>query len=126
MAAPCHPSAGNHRIIPCVDQGLAALLGAFVGVVGATTTSMLTGWHTRQQSPDQARIDHARWRREVRRDAYTATLVPMTEAREVARQASRALVRDDAQADVKQLLGQLNELIHAIRASCARCSTRCK
>ncbi|MEW2121788.1 hypothetical protein AB0945_43065 [Streptomyces sp. NPDC005474] len=44
----------------------------------------------------------------------------MTEAREVARQASRALVREDPQADVKLLLGQLNELIHAIRASCAR------
>ncbi|MCX5048244.1 hypothetical protein [Streptomyces sp. NBC_00474] len=103
-----------------MDQGLAAVLGAFVGVVGATTTSILTGWHTRQQSRDQARMDHARWRREVRRDAYAATLVPITEAREVARQASRALVREDAGTDVERLLGRLDELIHAIRASCAR------
>ncbi|GGQ87127.1 hypothetical protein GCM10010267_57480 [Streptomyces griseorubens] len=96
------------------------MLGASVGVVGAATTSVLTGWHARQQSRDQARIDHARWRREIRRDVYTATLVPITEAREVARQASRALVREDAGADVEPLLARLDELIHAIRASCAR------
>ncbi|MFJ5529337.1 hypothetical protein [Streptomyces sp. NPDC093261] len=105
-----------------MDQGLAAVLGAFVGVVGATTTAVLTGRHTRRQSRDQARTDHARWRREVRRDAYAATLVPITEAREVARRASRALVRGDAETDVERLLGRLDELIHAIRASCARLS----
>ncbi|WP_159043258.1 hypothetical protein [Streptomyces sp. NBRC 110028] len=103
-----------------MDQGLAALLGAFVGVVGTTASAVVAGRYLRQQARDQAHIDHARWRREIRQEAYAATLVPITEAREVARQASRALVQAQAEADVASLLGQLDKLIRTIQASCAR------
>lgn len=96
------------------------MLGAFVGVVGTSATAVLTGRYMRQQARDQAHIDHARWRREIRQETYAATLVPITEARAVAREVSRALVREDADAEVGSLLGQLNELIQTIRASCAR------
>ncbi|MCQ8835803.1 hypothetical protein [Streptomyces malaysiensis] len=103
-----------------MDQGLAAVLGAFVGVVGTTATAVFTGRYMRQQAQDQAHIDHARWRREIRQETYAAMLVPITEARAVAREASRALIREDTDAEVESLLGQLEELIQTIRASCAR------
>lgn len=96
------------------------MLGAFVGVVGTTATAVFTGRYMRQQAQDQAHIDHARWRREIRQETYAAMLVPLTEARAVARETSRALIREDADADVDNLLDQLEKLIQTIRASCAR------
>lgn len=48
-----------------MDQGIAALLGALVGVGGSALASFLSGRH-------QAAAERAHWRRQSRRDAYAA------------------------------------------------------
>ena len=49
---------------------------------------------SRQQSRAQAGIDHAQWRRQARRDAYSAFLAPAHEAGKALKQAARALIGD--------------------------------
>ncbi|MET7715155.1 hypothetical protein [Streptomyces sp. NPDC005407] len=75
-----------------MDQGVAALLGAAVGVLGTVATSAISGWLGRQQVETQARVDHAQWRRQVRRDAYSAFLAPANESRNALKLAARALI----------------------------------
>jgi hypothetical protein len=57
-----------------MDQAVAALLGAGIGVVGTVGASMLTYFGVRRQAPDQGRIEHARQLRIERREAYLAFL----------------------------------------------------
>lgn len=75
-----------------MDQGLAALLGATVGVAGTVLASAITGWSARQQVQAQARAEHAHWRRQMRRDAYSAFLAPASECRHALKMAGRAFV----------------------------------
>ncbi|MER5218751.1 hypothetical protein ABT063_52010 [Streptomyces sp. NPDC002838] len=77
-----------------MDQGIAALLGATVGVLGTVSASAISGWSSRQQIGAQARVDHAHWRRQARRDAYSAFLAPANETRNSLKQAARALIGD--------------------------------
>lgn len=53
-----------------MDQGLAALLGASVAVVGALCTGGLTYVATRRQAMDNGEVAHRKQLREERRDAY--------------------------------------------------------
>ncbi|WP_409055573.1 hypothetical protein [Streptomyces sp. SYP-A7185] len=53
-----------------MDQAVAALCGAGIGVVGTVGASWLTYVGTRRQAPDQGRIEHARQLRTERREAY--------------------------------------------------------
>jgi len=55
-----------------MDQAVAALCGAGIGVVGTLGASWLTYVGTRRQAPDQGRIEHARQLRTERREAYLA------------------------------------------------------
>ncbi|MFJ9469086.1 hypothetical protein [Streptomyces caniferus] len=57
-----------------MDQGMAALLGAAVGVAGTLGAAALSYLAVRSQAPDQARVDHAKQIRSERRDAYAAFL----------------------------------------------------
>jgi len=77
-----------------MDQGLAAVLGATVGVLGTISASAISSWTSRQQVHHQAKVDHAQWRRQARRDAYSAFLAPASEARNALKTAARALVGD--------------------------------
>lgn len=77
---------------PRVDQGLAALLGASIGVVGTVAASAISGWSARVHVADQAKADHAQWRRQSRRDAYSAFLAPANDARRSLRLAGRAFI----------------------------------
>lgn len=53
-----------------MDQGLAAVLGATVGVAGTLGASVLAYIATRRQASDQGAIDRAHKVREERREAY--------------------------------------------------------
>ncbi|MCX4585225.1 hypothetical protein [Streptomyces sp. NBC_01481] len=77
-----------------MDQGLAVLLGATVGVLGTISASAISGWSTRQQVQSQAKVEHAQWRRQARRDAYSAFLAPANEARSALKITARALIGD--------------------------------
>ncbi|MFG2276790.1 hypothetical protein ACGFNY_44405 [Streptomyces chartreusis] len=77
-----------------MDQGIAALLGATVGVLGTVCASALSGWSSRQQIGAQARVDHAHWRRQARRDAYSTFLAPANATRNALKQAARTLIGD--------------------------------
>ncbi|MFI0727636.1 hypothetical protein ACH4S9_01235 [Streptomyces sp. NPDC021225] len=94
-----------------MDQGIAALLGASIGVTGTVLASAITGWSTRQQVRAQARAEHAHWRRQVRRDAYSAFLAPASESQNALKIAGRAFVgeRDTEEIDrrLQQAVGQL-------------------
>lgn len=57
-----------------MDQGVAAVLGAVVGVGGATVTAVATAWGLRWQSRAQTRAAHAQWQRQARREAYLGFL----------------------------------------------------
>jgi hypothetical protein len=53
-----------------MDQGIAAVLGALVGVLGTAGTAALGYLAARRQAPDQGRIAHAQQLRAERREAY--------------------------------------------------------
>ncbi|MCQ8829850.1 hypothetical protein [Streptomyces malaysiensis] len=55
-----------------MDQAVAALCGAGIGVVGTVGASVLTYIGTRRQVPEQGRIEHARQLRIERREVYLA------------------------------------------------------
>ncbi|MGW3102902.1 hypothetical protein [Streptomyces sp. NPDC001100] len=55
-----------------MDQGLAAVLGAGVAVIGTLGTAGLTFRAARCQARDQSRADHRQKLRDERRDAYGA------------------------------------------------------
>ncbi|MEU1004414.1 hypothetical protein [Streptomyces tibetensis] len=87
-----------------VDQGIAALLGAAVGVLGTVSASAISGWSGRQQIRTQSIVDHAQWRRQSRRDAYSAFLAPAHEARNALKRAARTLINGaDVEAAHRQL-----------------------
>ncbi|MFI9810170.1 hypothetical protein ACIHEJ_38760 [Streptomyces sp. NPDC052301] len=88
-----------------MDQGISALLGAVIGVLGAVSTSAVSGWSNRQQIRAQAKVDHAHWRRQARREAYSAFLAPAHETHNALKYAARALVGDT---DTEEADRQLN------------------
>ncbi|MET9667446.1 hypothetical protein ABZY19_18940 [Streptomyces sp. NPDC006475] len=105
-----------------MDQGVAALLGAAVGVLGTVAASAISGWSNRRQVQTQARVDHAHWRRQVRRDAYSAFLAPANESRTALKAAARALIGevDVEEADRKLHVAQDHlRAVQAARASLA-------
>ncbi|MGW2696137.1 hypothetical protein ACWC3Y_30755 [Streptomyces sp. NPDC001296] len=64
-----------------MDQGLAAVFGAAVGVIGSAMTGALTWAVTRTQLQTQLQADLHRWRREVRRETYLGLLNSVRTAR---------------------------------------------
>ena len=57
-----------------MDQGLAAVLGASVAVVGTLATAVLTYTAARRQTSDQTRAEQVQRLRDERRSAYLALL----------------------------------------------------
>ncbi|WP_426570372.1 hypothetical protein [Streptomyces canus] len=64
-----------------MDQGLAAVFGAAVGVIGSVMTGVLTRAATRAQLKTQLQADLLRWKREVRRETYLGLLNSVRAAR---------------------------------------------
>ncbi|WP_405973329.1 hypothetical protein OG496_31470 [Streptomyces sp. NBC_00988] len=61
-----------------MDQGLAAVLGASVGVTGTLGTALLAYVAARRQAIDQGKIEHGKQLRTERREAYL-TLIQAAE-----------------------------------------------
>jgi len=68
-------------IIVDVDAGLAALLGATVGVVGTAATALTTAWVTRWQVRQQIEAERQGRRDLSRRDAYMNLFSAVTAVR---------------------------------------------
>jgi len=65
-------------MIPPMDQGTSAVLGACVGVVGTLGTAMLTYVVARHQISEQGRIEHKKTIRAERREAYREFLMEVS------------------------------------------------
>ncbi|WP_157847706.1 hypothetical protein [Streptomyces violens] len=102
-----------------MDQGLAALLGASVGVTGTVIASAITGWSTRQQVRAQAMAEHAQWRRQVRRDAYGAFLAPAGESRNALKVAGRAFVGERDTEEIDRRLQEAHDQLALAQAAWA-------
>lgn len=57
-----------------VDEAIAAILGAAVGVAGTSLAATVAAASARWQVRKQATIEDARWRSRQRRDAYAGLL----------------------------------------------------
>jgi hypothetical protein len=111
---------GDDAVDTCfVDQGIAALLGASVGVAGTILASAIAGWSTRQQVRAQARAEHAHWRRQMRRDAYGAFLAPASEARTALKMAGRAFVGERDAVEIDHRLRQAHDQLALAQAAWA-------
>ncbi|WP_409471927.1 hypothetical protein [Streptomyces sp. HC307] len=62
-----------------MDQGVAAVLGAAVGVVGTLGTAVFTYAATRAQTRDAGMVEHGHWLREKRLVACSAFLEALTQ-----------------------------------------------
>lgn len=65
-------------MIPRMDQGTAAVLGACVGVVGTSGTAVLTYMAARHQIREQGKIEHKKTIRAERREAYRGFLMEVS------------------------------------------------
>jgi hypothetical protein len=54
-----------------MDAGVAALLGAVAGALGAIGAGWISAWGTREQAKTQARADITRWHLQERQRVYT-------------------------------------------------------
>ncbi|MGW0771289.1 hypothetical protein [Streptomyces sp. NPDC002676] len=110
-----------------MDQGLAAALGASVGVAGTLGTAFLTYVAARRQSDEQAKLEHLRSLRAERREAYLAVF-------QAAESVDRAMMLIAARDDVpgasmrsapdeevlRNLADALGVAVHALYAAQAR------
>ncbi|WP_143166580.1 hypothetical protein [Streptomyces atratus] len=74
---------------------------------------------SRRQVQGQAEVEHSQWRRQLRRDAYSAFLAPANESRTALKMAARALtgdVSDVAEADRRLQVAQ--ERLALVQATC--------
>ncbi len=72
-----------------MDAGVAAVLGAAVGVVGTTLAAAVAGIAAQRQT----RAEHRQWRRQLRRDAYAAFTAKADEAQRLLKSIDRELIR---------------------------------
>ncbi|MGF0176706.1 hypothetical protein ACQF36_41510 [Streptomyces sp. Marseille-Q5077] len=96
-----------------MDQGLAAVLGAAVGVAGSAITGSLGYIAARRQAPDQGRIEHARQLRTERRETYLAFMEWMKPAVDFMNLDPSECTRERYEAERQKLAGaekQLNSL----------------
>lgn len=90
-----------------------------MGVLGTVSAAAISGWSSRQQLRAQAGIDHAQWRRQARRDAYSAFLAPAHEAGNALKQAARALIGDADTAEADRRLLAAHDNLTAVHAAWA-------
>ncbi|MEU1728923.1 hypothetical protein [Nonomuraea sp. NPDC005692] len=87
-----------------MDPAWIAVVGTAIGATGATSAALIAGWAARRQANVQSVSQRAQWRRQTRRDAYSAFLDAGVQARDelmvvwrLLREASPDVVRLDAQ-----------------------------
>lgn len=93
-----------------VDSGIAALWGAGIGVVGTLAATWLSGWSA-------VRGQHGHWRREGRREAYSAFIAAVMAFREAADSLLSLMDDKHTRDDVAQALEQLQARFPAVVAA---------
>ncbi|MFI7103524.1 hypothetical protein ACIBK8_29735 [Streptomyces sp. NPDC050161] len=102
-----------------MDQGIAALLGATLGVLGTVLASTVNNWSNRQQVQAQLQAEKAQWHRQTRRDAYSAFLAPAGEAQTALQAAGRAFVGTRDTPEIERRLRAAEDQLQNARATCA-------
>ncbi|MER6696159.1 hypothetical protein ABT289_03120 [Streptomyces fimicarius] len=96
-----------------MDSGIAALLGAGIGVAGTFGTTWLSGWSV-------VRGQHGHWRRQGRREAYIAFIARVMAFREAADSLLSIMddkhTRDDAAQALEQVLARFPAVVAAFPA----------
>ncbi|MCX5326300.1 hypothetical protein [Streptomyces sp. NBC_00120] len=93
-----------------MDQGIAALWAAGLGIAGAISSGVLSFRAGRRQVQDQASAEHAHWLRQQRQEAYIAFL-SVCDAHQ--RKIEETWERADREAAALGSLGNTDEDVHA-------------
>lgn len=103
-----------------MDPAWTAVLGTAIGATGATVAATITGWSARRQSRVQHANDQSQWRREKRRDTYSAFLDAGVQARDELTAIWRLLKAADCDtAQVARRLANVDSLVKAVRRASA-------
>lgn len=112
-------SASSRQLLPrtargghdsAMDSGVAAVMGAAVGMVGTTLAAAVAGLSAQRQ----VRAEHRHWRRQLRRDAYSAFTARTDELRKVLKEINTALIRPGPDLDaVREALDVARGLLHS-------------
>lgn len=78
-----------------MDQGIAAVLGAGVGITGTLGAALLGYMGARRQSRDQGRVNHALRLRDDRKEVYLAFLEEEERLRDIFEGARSSLLPDE-------------------------------
>ncbi|WP_328930097.1 hypothetical protein OG429_39745 [Streptomyces sp. NBC_00190] len=78
-----------------MDSGVAAVVGAAVGVVGTTLAAAVAGLSAQRQ----IRAEHRHWRRQLRRDAYSAFTAKADELHKALKEINAELITPGADLD---------------------------
>ncbi|MFJ8166734.1 hypothetical protein ACIRBY_38250 [Streptomyces sp. NPDC096136] len=88
---------------------MAAVMGAAVGVVGTTLAAAVAGISAQRQ----VRAEHRHWRRQLRRDAYSAFTARADELRKVLKEINSGLITPGADlGTIRETLGVARGLLH--------------
>lgn len=103
------PLVNTERQNPFMDAGIAAIVGAAVGVVGTTLAAAVSGMSAQRQ----VRAEHRHWRRQLRRDAYSAFITKADEVYRLLKEIDTELVRPTVDFDsVLALVVQARTALH--------------
>ncbi|MER5485932.1 hypothetical protein ABT024_22330 [Streptomyces sp. NPDC002812] len=92
-----------------MDSGVAAVMGAAVGVVGTTLAAAVAGLSAQRQ----VRAEHRHWRRQLRRDAYSAFTAKADELHKALKEINAELITPGADfAALRESLGGARGLLH--------------
>ncbi|MFE0685789.1 hypothetical protein ACFW17_33995 [Streptomyces sp. NPDC058961] len=92
-----------------MDSGVAAVMGAAVGVVGTTLAAAVSGLSAQRQ----VRAEHRHWRRQLRRDAYSAFTAKADELYKALKEINAELIKPGADfAALRESLGAPRRLLH--------------
>lgn len=105
----CRPCVTPGRQNSSMDSGVAAVMGAAVGVVGTTLAAAVAGISAQRQ----IRSEHRHWRRQLRRDAYSAFTAKADELHKALKEINAGLIAPGADLDVlREGLGAARGLLH--------------
>lgn len=103
---PCMVRGGQN---PHMDSGIAAVVGAAVGVAGTTLAAAVAGMSAQRQ----VRAEHRHWRRQLRRDAYSAFTAKADEVYKMLKDVDAELVRPNADLDTaRDRVAQARSMLH--------------
>ncbi|MFD8636809.1 hypothetical protein [Streptomyces sp. NPDC059533] len=88
---------------------MAAVVGAAVGVAGTTLAAAVAGMSAQRQ----VRAEHRHWRRQLRRDAYSAFTAKADEVYKMLKDVDAELIRPNADLDrARDRVAQVRAMLH--------------